>query len=96
MATSLDVGLVTVAVRPRFHDQVIRPLLRSGKMVYCEWPLGLNLVAATELGPRSASHALAPFHQAWHSGSGFHPNFADGLRLRVMMEAISESSATQR
>ncbi len=37
-----DIDLVTVAVRVRLHRRIVEESLAAGKMVYCEWPLGLN------------------------------------------------------
>jgi predicted dehydrogenase len=59
LAAADDIDLVTVATRPRFHHQVVRPLLRAGKMVYCEWPLGIHLTDAAEMTAQAeASGAL--------------------------------------
>jgi predicted dehydrogenase len=36
------IDLVTVAVRVRLHFPIVEAALRAGKLVYCEWPLGLG------------------------------------------------------
>lgn len=41
-----DVDLVTIAVRVRSHYPLAWTALAGGKMVYCEWPLGLNRAEA--------------------------------------------------
>ena len=44
-----DVDVVTVAVRPRFHHPLAMAALRSGKAVFCEWPLALDTAEAREM-----------------------------------------------
>ncbi|RJT96578.1 gfo/Idh/MocA family oxidoreductase [Arthrobacter frigidicola] len=44
-----DVDLVVVAVKVAYHREIILEALAAGKMVYSEWPLGVNLAEATEL-----------------------------------------------
>jgi predicted dehydrogenase len=41
-----DIDLVTIAVRVRSHYSLAWTALKAGKMVYCEWPLGLNAAEA--------------------------------------------------
>jgi predicted dehydrogenase len=44
-----DIDLVTIAVRVRSHYSLAWTALKAGKMVYCEWPLGLNSAEAKTL-----------------------------------------------
>lgn len=44
-----DVDLVVVAVKVGYHREIILEALAAGKMVYSEWPLGVNLAEAEEL-----------------------------------------------
>jgi predicted dehydrogenase len=44
-----DIDLVTIAVRVRSHYSLAWTALKAGKMVYCEWPLGLNAAEARTL-----------------------------------------------
>jgi predicted dehydrogenase len=49
------VDLVVVAVKVPQHFELISQALAAGKMVYSEWPLGVDLAQATELAARAAS-----------------------------------------
>jgi predicted dehydrogenase len=51
-----DIDLVTIAVRVRSHYSLVWIVLKAGKMVYCEWPLGLNAAEAETLA-REAERA---------------------------------------
>lgn len=42
LAADSEIDLVTIATRVRRHLPLAWTVLRAGKMVYCEWPLGLN------------------------------------------------------
>ena len=44
-----DVELVVVATRVAQHDEAVRAALRSGKALYCEWPLTTDLAGAEQL-----------------------------------------------
>jgi predicted dehydrogenase len=44
-----DVDLVVVAVKATHHAELVAEALAAGKMVYSEWPLGVDLDEATEL-----------------------------------------------
>lgn len=44
-----NIDLVNVAVGVRSHFSLVRAALRAKKMVYCEWPLGLNVAEARTL-----------------------------------------------
>lgn len=48
-----DVDLLVVAVKVPYHRQLILPALEAGKMVFSEWPLGLNVEEAEELAERA-------------------------------------------
>jgi predicted dehydrogenase len=43
------VDLVVVATRVAQHGELVRAVLRSGKAVYCEWPLTIDVAEAEEL-----------------------------------------------
>lgn len=42
LANDPAIDLITVAVRVRLHRPIVEAALRTGRMVYCEWPLGLD------------------------------------------------------
>src|SRR3954471_17066077 len=44
-----EVDLVVVTVKVPHHRELILPALQAGKVVYCEWPLGIGLAEAEEL-----------------------------------------------
>ena len=44
-----DIDLIAVSVRVPWHRDLVMPALRSGKAVFCEWPLGANLAEAVEM-----------------------------------------------
>ncbi|UCH25190.1 MAG: Gfo/Idh/MocA family oxidoreductase [Trueperaceae bacterium] len=44
-----EIDLITIAVRVRSHYPLAWTALKAGKMVYCEWPLGLNALEARTL-----------------------------------------------
>jgi predicted dehydrogenase len=56
LAADDDIDLVIVAVRPRLHQSVAWPALAAGKMVYCEWPLGLGASDARGLTDVAIRH----------------------------------------
>jgi predicted dehydrogenase len=49
MVRSPDIDLVTVAVRISLHYPIVMAALQAGKHVFCEWPLALNSVQATQM-----------------------------------------------
>lgn len=49
LAAQPDIDLIAVVVRVPFHRDVVMPALEAGKHVFCEWPLGANLVEAQEM-----------------------------------------------
>ena len=49
LAADPDVDLVIVSITVRSHYPVTWAALKAGKMVYCEWPLGLNADEAETL-----------------------------------------------
>jgi len=44
-----EIDVVCVCVRPNVHHQVVMPVLRAGKHVYCEHPLGVTTAQAQEM-----------------------------------------------
>lgn len=44
-----EIDLVVIAVKVPEHHQIVTDALAAGKMVFCEWPLGRNLLEAEEL-----------------------------------------------
>ena len=56
MVRSSEVDLVTVAVCIGLHHPIVLVALDAGKHVFCEWPLALNAVQATELSTRATGH----------------------------------------
>ncbi|MBP2706366.1 Gfo/Idh/MocA family oxidoreductase [Microbispora sp. RL4-1S] len=48
-----DVDLVVVAVKVTHHHALVSAALEAGKMVYSEWPLGVNLSEAADLAERA-------------------------------------------
>ena len=49
LLTRPEVDLAVVAVNVTFHRQVATAAIEAGKMVFCEWPLGRNLLEAQEI-----------------------------------------------
>lgn len=49
MVQDPEIDLVIVAVRVRSHYSLVSTALTAKKMVYCEWPLGLNALEAKTL-----------------------------------------------
>ena len=56
-----DVELVVIAVKVPLHAQLVKTALRSGKMVYCEWPLGNGTTEAEELAEIAAKQGIRTF-----------------------------------
>ncbi len=59
MVRSPEIDLVTVAVRIDLHHPIVLAALEAGKHVFCEWPLALNAVQATELSTRAQARGVA-------------------------------------
>jgi predicted dehydrogenase len=59
MVHSPEIDLVTVAVRIGLHHPIVLAALDAGKHVFCEWPLDLNAVQATELSTRAQARGVA-------------------------------------
>ncbi len=53
-----DIDLITIAVTVRSHLPLAWEALATGKMVYCEWPLGLNVAEAETLARRARGSGL--------------------------------------
>jgi predicted dehydrogenase len=49
LAEDADIDLVVCAVNVEHHYEALLPVVKSGKDIYCEWPLGKNLSEAEEL-----------------------------------------------
>ena len=49
LAAHPDVDMVSVCVRVPFHHQMVMAVLKAGKHVFCEWPLGATLAEAVEM-----------------------------------------------
>ncbi|KAI1855808.1 hypothetical protein JX265_012071 [Neoarthrinium moseri] len=49
LAGDADVDLVLCSINVALHHPALLPVLKAGKDVYCEWPLGSNLKQAEEL-----------------------------------------------
>lgn len=49
LASHPDVDIVAVTVRVPEHDKLVRAVLKAGKHVYCEWPLGRTTDEANDL-----------------------------------------------
>lgn len=59
LAASPEVDLVAVAVRAPAHREAVLAALRHRKPVYCEWPLGVNLVEAEEMASAASAAGVA-------------------------------------
>jgi predicted dehydrogenase len=49
-----DIDLIAIAVRVPWHREMALAAIASGKHVYCEWPLGVNLTDVEEMA--AAAH----------------------------------------
>ena len=58
MAAQPDIDIVSVVVRVPHHHEVVMAALEAGKHVFCEWPLGANLVRMDERAPKSLHPTL--------------------------------------
>jgi len=61
MAERPDVDLVVVTVKLPQHRALVTAALNAGKMVYCEWPLGVDLTEARGLADMSATAGVRSF-----------------------------------
>jgi predicted dehydrogenase len=55
LAESPEVDLVIIAVKAPLHRETIVPAINAGKMVFSEWPLGINLTEAEDLAALARS-----------------------------------------
>ena len=53
-----DIDLVSIAVRVPYHHEMTIAALNAGKHVFCEWPLGANLVQAEEMASLANAKGL--------------------------------------
>ena len=75
-----DIDLVNVAVRVRSHYSLVWTVLKAKKMVYCEWPLGLNVLEARTLASLARQNNLL-------TAIGTQGRFAPGiLYLKQLIE----------
>lgn len=58
MAAHPEVDLVVVSVRVPWHRDLVMAGLSAGKAVFCEWPLGANLVEAEEMAGYARDRGL--------------------------------------
>lgn len=58
LARDSRVDLVAVTVRVPHHRELVDAALDAGKMVYCEWPLGLDLADAEAMANRARELGL--------------------------------------
>lgn len=49
IARVADVDMVVVSIKTPMHRQIAMPIIKAGKDVYLEWPLGKDLQEAIEL-----------------------------------------------
>lgn len=54
LVSSPQVDLVVVTVKVPHHLELVTAALQAGKAVYCEWPLGLNVVDARAMAALAA------------------------------------------
>jgi predicted dehydrogenase len=59
-----DIDVVAVTVKVAEHRAIVLAALQAGKHVYCEWPLGRDLVEASELAGALPTGVHAPVHVA--------------------------------
>jgi predicted dehydrogenase len=55
LAESPEVDLVVIAVKAPLHRETIVPAINAGKMVFSEWPLGINLTETEDLAALARS-----------------------------------------
>jgi predicted dehydrogenase len=58
MAARPDVDLIVVCVRVPGHRDLVMAGLHAGKAVFCEWPLGANLIEAEEMAGLARQRSL--------------------------------------
>ncbi len=58
MLANPDIDLVVVCVRVPGHHALVMQALEAGKNVFCEWPLGANLVEAQEMAKLASASSL--------------------------------------
>ena len=56
-----DVDLIVVAVKVPLHADIVRAAIRSGKPVFCEWPLGNGLVETDQLAQEAVAANVRTF-----------------------------------
>jgi predicted dehydrogenase len=61
MARRPEVDLAVVAVRVPHHHALVSAVLRAGKPVCCEWPLGNGLAEAEEMAGLAEASGVKDF-----------------------------------
>ncbi|MEU2718388.1 Gfo/Idh/MocA family oxidoreductase [Streptomyces sp. NPDC007205] len=79
-----DVDLVVVAVKVPQHHDLAAQALAAGKMVYSEWPLGVNVEEATHLAELAAAAGV-------RTAIGLQARFAPAVRR--LRELVTEGYA---
>jgi predicted dehydrogenase len=58
MVTQPDIDVVAVTVKVPHHRELVSAALAAGKAVFCEWPLGRDLVDARAMAALAAEHEV--------------------------------------
>lgn len=56
-----DIDLIVIAVKLPYHYALAKAAIDAGKMVYCEWPLGVDLAEARKLASLAAESGVKTF-----------------------------------
>jgi predicted dehydrogenase len=82
MARSPEIDLVTVAVRIGLHHPIVLAALDAGKHVFCERPLALKAIQATDLATRAQTRGVA-------HAVGTQARFSPGIMYaKELMESV--------
>ena len=74
------VDIVTVAVKVPDHRELVLAAVAAGKHIYCEWPLGSNVVEADEMA-KAASEACV------HTAIGLQMRSSGAVRRSLSRDA---------
>jgi predicted dehydrogenase len=58
LAASTDVDLVVVSIKAPEHERAVSAVLKAGKPVLCEWPLGANSAESSRLADLARARGL--------------------------------------